>query len=442
MSSTYTATLDATGSVSITAADVDNGSSDACGIASLSVSPDTFTCDNLGANTVTLTVTDNNGNVSTCTTTVTVEGDVITDLAIVASDLPEFCQGAVIELTASSTLGVTYDWSTGESGETIQVGADGDYTVTATSATNCTATETFTVTGFDAGALTSAYTIIAFDEVHLHGSQLVQSGGVGVTGANKKLKVHKSSNIVEFAQADRIEVDGSSTVGTEIDAQANPDIPTFLYNNESNNSSPDYTVNNNQTRTINGGVYDKIEVKDNATLIFTSSNIYINELKTKKNATIKFANCANVFINKKLKIEKDNNFNPDGNYVTVYVDDKVDVKEGSTVNARIHANDHEIKVKGKAGRSNNNNDDDDDGGGNSNGNPTYMTGLFIGSKVKGNDNVIWNSDSLCEPCPIIETNDHTAPSKWNMTTTTTDITMMTTDLDIMMMTMETDKHSM
>src|SRR5690606_32797814 len=54
----FTAQLDATGNVTITGADVDGGSSDACGIASLSVSPSAFTCANIGANTVTLTVTD------------------------------------------------------------------------------------------------------------------------------------------------------------------------------------------------------------------------------------------------------------------------------------------------------------------------------------------------------------------------------------------------
>lgn len=64
--------LDSTGNISITAAQVDNGSSDACGIASITVSPSSFDCSNVGANTVTLTVTDNNLNVSTCVSTVTV----------------------------------------------------------------------------------------------------------------------------------------------------------------------------------------------------------------------------------------------------------------------------------------------------------------------------------------------------------------------------------
>jgi hypothetical protein len=69
----FTLPLDATGNASITPADIDNGSTDACGIASLSISPSTFTCADVGPNTVTLTVTDVNGNVSTCTTVVTVE---------------------------------------------------------------------------------------------------------------------------------------------------------------------------------------------------------------------------------------------------------------------------------------------------------------------------------------------------------------------------------
>ncbi|MCC6700553.1 MAG: HYR domain-containing protein, partial [Fluviicola sp.] len=69
---TYTVMLDASGNATITAANVNSGSSDNCSIASLAVSPNTFNCTNIGANTVTLTVTDQSGNTSTCTTTVTV----------------------------------------------------------------------------------------------------------------------------------------------------------------------------------------------------------------------------------------------------------------------------------------------------------------------------------------------------------------------------------
>ncbi len=71
-----TVQLDASGNVSIVGTQVDGGSSDACGIASFDVSPSTFTCANIGANTVTLTVTDNNGNTDNCTATVTVEDNI------------------------------------------------------------------------------------------------------------------------------------------------------------------------------------------------------------------------------------------------------------------------------------------------------------------------------------------------------------------------------
>ncbi len=65
--------LDASGNASITAADVDGGSTDNCGIAGTSVSPNTFDCGDVGDNPVVLTVTDIHGNTSTCTAIVTVE---------------------------------------------------------------------------------------------------------------------------------------------------------------------------------------------------------------------------------------------------------------------------------------------------------------------------------------------------------------------------------
>ena len=73
--------LDATGNASITPAQVDNGSDDACGgIASMTVSPDSFDCEDLGANTVTLTVIDGSGNSATATATVTVVDEVAPDV--------------------------------------------------------------------------------------------------------------------------------------------------------------------------------------------------------------------------------------------------------------------------------------------------------------------------------------------------------------------------
>jgi gliding motility-associated-like protein len=68
-----TVQLNATGTVTIAAADVNNGSTDNCGIASVTLDKTTFDCSNVGSNLVTLTVTDTSGNTHTATATVTVE---------------------------------------------------------------------------------------------------------------------------------------------------------------------------------------------------------------------------------------------------------------------------------------------------------------------------------------------------------------------------------
>ena len=77
ISQNVTITL-ANGTASVTPMDIDNGSNDACGIASMTLSSDTWTCGDIGDHSVTLTVTDNNGNVSTSSSVVTVAGEVPT----------------------------------------------------------------------------------------------------------------------------------------------------------------------------------------------------------------------------------------------------------------------------------------------------------------------------------------------------------------------------
>ncbi|HEV8508727.1 MAG TPA: choice-of-anchor tandem repeat GloVer-containing protein, partial [Chitinophagaceae bacterium] len=67
-----TACLGLDGTVAITPLQIDNGSSDACGV-SLSLDKTSFNTSNVGDNTVTLTVTDPSGNSSSCTATVTVK---------------------------------------------------------------------------------------------------------------------------------------------------------------------------------------------------------------------------------------------------------------------------------------------------------------------------------------------------------------------------------
>ena len=69
----FTVQLDESGIASIDINDIDNGSTDNCGIASMAIDKDLFDCSEIGENTVTLSVADPSGNISTCTTVVTVE---------------------------------------------------------------------------------------------------------------------------------------------------------------------------------------------------------------------------------------------------------------------------------------------------------------------------------------------------------------------------------
>lgn len=91
-------TLDASGSASVDASQVDNGSSDNCNLQGISVSPNSFSCIDIGANTVTLTATDISGNSGNCTSTVTVS-ETISPTAV--------CQDITVSLDANGQVSVT-----------------------------------------------------------------------------------------------------------------------------------------------------------------------------------------------------------------------------------------------------------------------------------------------------------------------------------------------
>jgi hypothetical protein len=93
-----TVQLDASGNAIITANDIDGGSSDQCGIASIVASPTVFDCSNVGVNTVTLTVTDNFGNTASCNALVTVQ-DTISPTII--------CTDITVQLDGTGNASIT-----------------------------------------------------------------------------------------------------------------------------------------------------------------------------------------------------------------------------------------------------------------------------------------------------------------------------------------------
>ncbi len=114
-----TVQLDGLGNATIAAADVNNGSTDNCAIATYALDITDFECLNVGANTVTLTVTDVNGNSASATATVTVEDNEapiaeavlipeVEECSVTVTQIPtarDVCDGWI---TATTTDPLTY----------------------------------------------------------------------------------------------------------------------------------------------------------------------------------------------------------------------------------------------------------------------------------------------------------------------------------------------
>ena len=98
MTNNPTVYLDASGAASITTNDINNSSFDNCGIISLSLDATSFSCNDVGANAVTLTATDVNGNVDAATAVVTVVDTI--KPTVLTNNLP-------IYLNASGTASIS-----------------------------------------------------------------------------------------------------------------------------------------------------------------------------------------------------------------------------------------------------------------------------------------------------------------------------------------------
>ena len=99
---TYTAQLNASGTVTIVPADINNGSTDNCSITTLTLSKDTFTCANVGPNTVALTAKDASGNTSIAFATVTVQD--VTAPVVDAKDISLVLKNGSVTIKAEDVL--------------------------------------------------------------------------------------------------------------------------------------------------------------------------------------------------------------------------------------------------------------------------------------------------------------------------------------------------
>ncbi|MBI9035225.1 MAG: T9SS type A sorting domain-containing protein, partial [Bacteroidales bacterium] len=168
-----TVQLDENGLASITTTDIDNGSSDNCTIATMSLDVTDFDCEDVGENTVTLTVTDVNGNSASATAVVTVEdniaptvtnpGDQIVDsgvncsalLADYTTDLIYSDNCSIGDLIQTPAPGSTYDMDAGIVSVSIEVIDESGNSTTVAFDVNIFDQYVFDITSVDFGNITT-----------------------------------------------------------------------------------------------------------------------------------------------------------------------------------------------------------------------------------------------------------------------------------------------
>lgn len=149
-----TVVLDETGSITLDPSDLDAGTEDGCGIASLSLSETMFTCANEGENEVMLYATDIYGNVDSCLVTVIIDGSEVITLG--EGDLLNptcfgFEDGAIDITVSGGAPDYVFDWDndgTGDFDDTEDLSglSAGSYEVVVEDANGCESTAVFELT--------------------------------------------------------------------------------------------------------------------------------------------------------------------------------------------------------------------------------------------------------------------------------------------------------
>jgi predicted acyltransferase (DUF342 family) len=212
---------------------------------------------------------------------------------------------------------------------------------------------------------------------------IVESGGVGVITANKKVSLEKNSKVIAanaFVKSGNVDVKSGSAVTTLINAYVPASLkPAFLEN--VNPASNDVKINDNSGPVIlDLNNYGKIEVGKNVVVSFSGhAQVKIKELKLKEGSKLNFNQATQVLIDKKLDGDAYVKINDNATYgVQFYVEEAVKLNKGSVVKANIYTK-KEIKIENSSSSSR-----------------TYMTGQFIADKVDAGEFVTWNWDpSYC-----------------------------------------------
>ncbi|MDY8134325.1 FG-GAP-like repeat-containing protein [Aquimarina sp. 2201CG5-10] len=311
-----TVQLDASGNASITPAQVDNGSSDNCGIQSMSLDVTSFDCTNIGTNTVILTVTDVNGNSDTNAATVTVEDNVSPVV---------LTQNITVQLDASGNASITTAQIDNGSSDACGIQLM-SLDITSFDCTNVgTNTVALTVTDVNGNSDTNTATVIVEDTVGPSvvtqdiTVQLDASGNANITaaqidnGSSDNCGIQSMS--LDTSSFDCINVGANTVTLTVTDVNGNSGINTAIVTVEDNVTSSIITQN----------ITVQLDVSGNATISPAQIDNGSSDACGIQSMSLDVTNfdCTNIGTNTVTLTITDINGNSDTNTATVTVQDTI-----------------------------------------------------------------------------------------------------------------------
>lgn len=228
-------------------------------------------------------------------------------------------------------------------------------------------------------SLSSAYSIIGFNDVFLQ-NNTVQSGGVGVTGAGKKVRLQSGTSVTAtntFVKAPVLELGGGSQVATTFSGQVSTAlIPAFKPNLVPTNNN--LTIPNNAPSPVVLPLasYGTITVGLNSTVIFSgNSSVRLGELTLKEGARVFFQQNTELLVTGLLAIGRSVRFNEGGAWaVQGFVRKNITVNSGAAVWADLYTQ-QDLRLEKTTAAL-----------------PISMTGRFIANNVHALDFAYWSWD--------------------------------------------------
>lgn len=385
--------LDDSGKAILSPQDIDEGSTDNCGIATRHLQHTVFDCSQVGALSVQYTVTDATGNSTTVSIQVTIR-DVTAPEAL--------SRNAVLELdwNGKAVLAVedVDDASTDNCGIVSRALSQTEFTcedlgrrlVTLTlrdASGNESSARAVVEVKDPNGVCPCSYGVLAFDGITLRSND-VSAGGVGVINKNKKVRLRNTLINREdtFVKAPQSRFDNESESSTYIRGEA-PQPEGFRKNTGKDKGTE--KVGKGESKTLAAGKYGKVKVAASATLTLSGGDVFIRSLKVKKKGTLAFTHHTVVLARKAVRLGKNTDVNTQGEQIIIYAGGNITVGKGSEVRGYLHT---QGRLKTRGGRD-----------------VTSMEGLFVADKILGGKNTHWAGGGvLCtgnnEPEPMLAKN--------------------------------------